>query len=64
LSDTVPIQNCLKSRRCLINIVLVYSNKKVQEKQAAFADDINLSGDNTNTTEKNTEALTLARGLV
>jgi hypothetical protein len=60
LSKSFPIQNGLKqghtlSRR-LFNFVLEYAIRKVQENQLlAYADDVNLLGDNIDSIKKNTE---------
>jgi hypothetical protein len=72
LSDSVPIQNSLKQEDALSplssNFTLEYAIKKVQENQVelklngthqllAYADDVNLLGDNMDTIKKDTEAL-------
>jgi sorting nexin-29 len=72
LSDSFPIQNGLKQGDALspllFNFALEYAIRNVQENQVrlkingthqllAYADDINLLGDNTDTIEKNTETL-------
>jgi hypothetical protein len=73
LSHSFPIQNCLKRGDALSpllsNFALEYSIGKVQENQVelklngthqllAYADDVNLLGDNIDTINKNTETLT------
>jgi retron-type reverse transcriptase len=72
LSDSLPIQNGLKQGDAisplLSNFALEYAIRKVQENQVepklkgthqllAYADNVNLLGDNKDTTEKNTETL-------
>jgi hypothetical protein len=70
LSDSFPFQNGLKQGDALSplisNFPLEYAIRKVQENQVglkfnwthqllAYADDVNLVGDNTDTIKKNTE---------
>jgi hypothetical protein len=72
LSDSFPIQNGLKQGDALspllFNFALEYAIKKVQENQVrlklngthqllAYADDVNLLGDNIDTRNKNTETI-------
>jgi hypothetical protein len=72
LSDSFPIQNGLKQGDALspilFNCTLEYAIRKVQENQVglkfngthqllAYADDVNLLGDNIDTIEKNIETL-------
>jgi hypothetical protein len=72
LSDSFPIQNGLKQGGALspllFNFALEYAIKKVKENQVelklnwthqllAYADDVNLLGDNIDTIKKNAEAL-------
>jgi hypothetical protein len=72
LSNSFPIQNNLKQvdalSQLLFNCVLEYAIRKVQENQVglqlsgthqllAYADDVNLLGDNIDTKKKNKETL-------
>jgi hypothetical protein len=71
LSDNFPIRNGLKQddlSPLLFNVALEYAIRKVQENQVelklngtqhllAYADDVNLLGDNIDTLKKHTETL-------
>jgi hypothetical protein len=63
LSDSFPIQNGLKQKPLLFNFALEYAISKVKETQVglklnwtrqllAYADDVNLLGDNIDTIKK------------
>jgi hypothetical protein len=67
LSDSFPIQNCLKQGDALLPLLLDHANRKVQENQVglklngthqllSYSDDVKLLGDNRDTI-KNTETL-------
>jgi hypothetical protein len=76
LSDSFPIQNGLKQGDALSPLLFSFAIRKVQENQVglklngthyllAYADDVNLLGDNIDTIEKNTKTLImLVRRLV
>jgi hypothetical protein len=79
LSDNFPIQNGLKQGDALsplfFTFALEYAIRKVQENQVglklygthqllAYADDVNLLGDNTDNINKNAGTLTIVRRLV
>jgi hypothetical protein len=79
LSDSFPIQSGLKQGDALspllLNFTLEYAIRKVRENQVglklnashqllAYADDVNLLEDNTDTVKKNTKTLILVRRWV
>jgi hypothetical protein len=79
LSDSFPIQSGLKQgdalKPLLFNFALDYASKKVQENQVglklngthellAYADDVNLLGDDIDTRNRNTETLIDASKVV
>jgi hypothetical protein len=68
LSDSFSCPKWFKARRCAIIFALEYAIRKVQENHAglklnethqllAYADDVNLLGDDMETVKKNTETL-------